>query len=116
MVQASDAFSAAEFVMTLLNPDSQRCLVLWDAQLQTLEENTFSRLSTFVMANGSGLGPIPGVRMRKEDAVSGFGGWTGTGGWDTQVCSAHPGFPGSAQQASLCDAKGLLFTLNICVF
>lgn len=68
------------------------------------------------MAKGSGLGPIPVVRMRKEDEVSGFGGQTQKGGWNMQVHCAHPGFPGSAQEVSLCHAKGLLFTLNICVF
>lgn len=56
--------------MTLLNPDSQRCPVIWGAQLWTVEENTFLGLSTFVVSNGSGLGPIPVVKMRKEDEVS----------------------------------------------
>lgn len=59
--------------------------MLWGAQLQTVEENTFLRLSTYVVANGSGLGPIPVVRMRKEDDVSGFGGLARKGGWNMQV-------------------------------
>jgi len=58
----------------LQNPDSQRCPVIWGAQLGAVEENTFLRLSTFVAADSSGLGPLPVVGMRKEDEVSGLGG------------------------------------------
>lgn len=68
------------------------------------------------MANSSGLGLIPVVRIRKEDEVSGLGGQVLKGGWNVQVCCAHCEFSGSAQEVSLCGAKRLLFTLNVCVF
>lgn len=66
------------------------------------------------MANGSGLGLIPVLRIRKEDEVSGLGAQALKGGWNMQACCAHPGFSG-AQEASWCDARRLLFTLSICV-
>lgn len=72
--QVPNACSTAEFIMTLLNPDSQRCPAIWSAKLQAVEANMFLRLSTFIVANGSGLDSIPPVK--KEDEVSVFGGWT----------------------------------------
>lgn len=61
---------------------------IWGVQLRAVEENIFLRLSRFLVANGSGLGPILAVRMRKEDEVSGFGGQTWKGGWNMHVLCA----------------------------
>lgn len=110
--QPSNAYFTAKFTMT---PDSQRCPAICGAQLQIVEDNIFLRLSTLLVANGSGLGPIPVVRTSKDE-VSVFGGQTWKSGWNMHALFAYPGFPGSTQEVSLCNAKGLLFTLNICVF